>query len=210
MSLHFRVGVTLTEVVYALIIIAFVAAVLFPIFQHPISNNPRTSCASNMKQLGLALTQYEQDADENFPAGTNPAGNGWAGELYPFTNSTGVYRCPDDTEKGKFISYAENHNLVKQNANSLARPGVTVELYEFTTLNCDPAALETNSAVGISTPQDSKRHDGSTFNSTYSLNFLTVDGHVKYLTPRQVSGGPNAIRPKALPKRAYVETFAIK
>ena len=208
MSPHSRAGVAFMEVIYVLLIILFLAAVLFPVFQRPISHSPRSSCQSNMKQLGLAYVQYEQDSDGDFPAGGNSAGNGWAGELYPFTKSTSVYHCPDDAQEGKFISYAENRNLVKQNANSLVRPAATVELYESTTLGCDPSTSETNSVTGRSAPQDSKRHDQSHF--PYALNFLAVDGHVKYLTPGQVSGGLNAVHAKALPQGAVVETFALK
>ena len=209
MSPHFRIGVTFIEVVSAIAIIAVVAAILFPLFQRP-NYNARGYCASNMKQLGLALTQYTQDADGILPTGANPAGNGWAGEIYPFIKYTGVYRCPNDAGEGKFISYAENQNLVKQNDNSLTKPAATVALYEFTTLNCDPSTSEAVSATGLSAPQDSKRHDVGTPQTAYGLNFLAVDGHVKMLTPGQVSGGPSAIRAKTLPQGAYVGTFAIK
>ena len=46
--------------------------------------------------------------------------------------------------------------------------------------------------------------------TTFSLNFLAVDGHVKFLTPEKVSGGPNAVRAKGLQSRKFAETFAIK
>jgi len=210
MSRRSRAGVTFMEIVYALVIIAVVAAVLFPVFQKPVTSNRRASCQSDLKQLGLAIIQYEQDADGGFPKGFNAAGNGWAGQLYPFTRSTGVYRCPNDPHAGNYVSYAENQNLVKRSVNDLATPAATVELYEFTTLNCDPTTVETVSATGLSAPQDSKRHDGDTPQTTYGLNFLTVDGHVKYLTPEKVSGGPGAVRAKALPQGTYMETFAIK
>ncbi len=200
----------LLQIVVALAIIAFIAAVLFPVFQRVRENPHHSSCASNLNQLGLALTQYTQDADEVLPSGTNAAGNGWAGEIYPFARSMYVYRCPDDAEEGKFISYAENQNLVKQNVAGIAKPARTVALYEFSTLNCDPAILETNSATGLSAPQNSTRHDRGTPQTTFGLNFLAMDGHVKYLVPNQVSGGRNAVRAKTLPQGAYLETFAIK
>jgi prepilin-type processing-associated H-X9-DG protein len=208
MSRRSRAGVTFMEIVYALAIIAVVAAIIFPVFQ-PIRHRPRWSCQSNLKQLGLAYIQYEQDDDSNFPVGVNAAGNGWAGQVYPYVGRfASVYQCPDDASEGKFISYAENQNLVKQSVNNLAAPAATVELYEFTTLNCDPASRETVSATGLSAPQNSRRHDSDKF--PFGLNFAFADGHVKYLTPGQVSGGPNAVRAKALPQGTYMETFAIK
>ncbi len=210
MSPRSHIGVTFMQIAGVLAIIAFVSAVLFPVFQKVKENTNRRGCPSNMRQLSIALIQYTQDADGLFPAGANAAGNGWAGEIYPFVKSIEVYHCRDDAEDGKFISYAENRNLVKQNSVNLPAPNRTVALYEFTTLDCDPAAAETVSAIGLSAPQDSRRHYGSTPQTAYGLNFLAVDGQVKFLTPGQVSGGPQAVRPKTLPQGAVVETFAIK
>lgn len=195
------------QIIAVLAIILFVAAVLFPVFQkvHEGNRNSRAACPSNLNQLGLALTQYTQDSDDKLPSGVNAAGNGWAGQLYPFTKSTAVYQCPDDIQEGKYISYAENQNLVKQSLESLPAPDRTVALYEFSTLNCDPSMGETVSATGLNAPQDSKRH-----NDEFGLNFLAVDGHVRYLKPGQVSGGPNAAHAKMLPQGTYLETFAMK
>ena len=208
MSPRSRTGVTFIEVVSVIAIIAVVAAIIFPVFQKVRDNPHHGSCASNMKQLGLAMTQYSQDADGSFPAGTNSAGNGWAGEIYPFIKSTSVYYCPNDPQEGKFISYAENRNMVKQNSVDLPTPAATVAVYETTTLNCDPSTPETVSTTGLSAPQDSKRHDQPNFLN--ALNFAFADGHVKYLMPEKVSGGSNAVRAKMLPQGAYVGTFAVK
>ena len=192
----------LGQIAAALCFIGIIAAILFPVFQK-VHEGSHRSCASNMKQLGLAFIQYTQDADEKYPQGVNAAGNGWAGQIYPFIKSTDVYHCPDDPHDGKFISYAENQNLVGQSVAVLNNPAATVALYELTTLDCDPSALETNSATGLSAPQDSTRHD----NHTYTLNFGTADGHVRLLRPWQVSAGGNA---EGLPQGAIIETFAAK
>ena len=56
-----------------------------------------------MKQLGLAFIQYTQDGDEKLPNGSwirfgnQNEGVGWAGQLYSYTKSTGLYKCPDDS-----------------------------------------------------------------------------------------------------------------
>ena len=109
-------GFTLIELLVVIAIIAILAAILFPVFQSVRENARRTACVSNEKQMGLAMTQYTQDADERFPQGysTDPVTGtplDWGNAIYPYikngnasnTNGTtpvyngkgGVFSCPD-------------------------------------------------------------------------------------------------------------------
>ena len=193
-----------TQIVAVTCIVALVAAILFPVFQK-VHEYSGPGCSSNMKQLGLAYAQYEQNNDNIYPSGTTAAGNGWAGQLYPYIKSTRTYHCQNDAHDGPFISYAENRNLVGIRVKVLTNPAATVELYEFSTLNCDPSTPETVSATGLSAPQDSTRHT-----SDFGLNFLMADGGTKWLLPAQVSNGQGAVSPKMLPSGKMVRTFAVK
>ena len=62
-----RKGFTLIELLVVIAIISILASILFPVFARARENARRTSCLSNMKQIGLGLMQYTQDYDERYP-----------------------------------------------------------------------------------------------------------------------------------------------
>lgn len=139
-------GFTLIELLVVIAIIAILAAILFPVFQKVRENARRTSCLSNEKQLGLAFTQYTQDADERYPYGINNSaaggknlGQGWGGQLYQYVKSTGVYKCPDDGTNPAAaagglmaypVSYAFNANAKGAALSQFNAPASSVLLCE--------------------------------------------------------------------------------
>src|SRR5260370_6629248 len=64
-----RRGFTLIELLVVIAIIAILAAILFPVFARAREQARKTTCLSNMKQIGLSLGMYLQDNDEVFPPG---------------------------------------------------------------------------------------------------------------------------------------------
>jgi prepilin-type N-terminal cleavage/methylation domain-containing protein len=139
---------TLIELLVVIAIIAILAAILFPVFAQAREKARQASCISNNKQVGLALLQYVQDYDEQFPIGRNIStastalvpGRGWAGTIYPYTKNAQVLRCPDDaTLPGTFngvslypVSLVYNINLPRTGAAiaSMNAPASTVLLAE--------------------------------------------------------------------------------
>jgi prepilin-type N-terminal cleavage/methylation domain-containing protein/prepilin-type processing-associated H-X9-DG protein len=143
-------GFTLIELLVVIAIIAILAAILFPVFAKAREKARQASCQSNEKQLGLSFIQYTQDYDEKWPSGYNNnttftptsallAGAGWAGQIYSYTKSTGIYKCPDDstatiagTPTSYPVSYVYNSDIANgpiTNA-SFSAPASTVVLAE--------------------------------------------------------------------------------
>ena len=102
-----RSAFTLIELLVVIAIIAILAAILFPVFARARENARRSSCTSNLKQIGLGIIQYAQDYDEKLPRnwvgsnGTdyngNPIGVKWMDMVQPYIKSTQLFNCPSDS-----------------------------------------------------------------------------------------------------------------
>ncbi len=81
-----RRAFTLIELLVVIAIIAVLAAILFPVFAQVRDKARETTCASNLKQFGIAFSMYASDYDGIFP---NPGGRGMKrnGAAYPYVAS---------------------------------------------------------------------------------------------------------------------------
>ena len=61
-----RDGFTLIELLVVIAIIAILASILFPVFSQARKSARQITCASNMRQMGLALGMYMSDYDERW------------------------------------------------------------------------------------------------------------------------------------------------
>jgi general secretion pathway protein G len=106
----------LVELLVVLGILGILAGLLFPAFSRARREGQQTACASNLRQLGVALSLYRQDYDGLYPAAVNPADaahpDAWAQYpefmaaiprlpqfhqvLAPYTKSKAIFRCPAD------------------------------------------------------------------------------------------------------------------
>lgn len=59
-----KTGFTLIEMLVVISIIAVLAAILFPLFARARENARRSSCQSNLRQIGLGMLQYCGDYDD--------------------------------------------------------------------------------------------------------------------------------------------------
>lgn len=108
---------TLIELLVVISIIALLAAILFPVFARVRENARRTSCQSNLKQIGIAMLQYSQDYDDTIipismtydmavsngrPSNdSTPITPKWMDLSQPYVKSSQVFTCPSDLSTGR-------------------------------------------------------------------------------------------------------------
>src|SRR5690606_7921754 len=134
---------TLIELLVVIAIIAILAAILFPVFARARENARRTSCLSNLKQIGIGVMMYTQDYDEKFPVtawsskqlppngcwysdSSCAAGSTytwfWPQTIYPYTKSDQLFNCPNGeaTAYPYAGNYGANDRVIGASAVSLA------------------------------------------------------------------------------------------
>ena len=87
-----RRGFTMIELTTVIAIIAILAAILFPVFAQAREAARKSSCQSNLHQIGLALQFYARDYGGRLP----PRDNDLRPLVLPYVNSLSVFRCPSD------------------------------------------------------------------------------------------------------------------
>jgi len=200
-------GFTLIELLVVIAIIAILAAILFPVFARARENARRTSCQSNLKQVGLGLRQYSQDNDELFPltyvdvnaSGTfDAADSGWVQSVQPYVKSYQLFQCASETNgmianvgtganptTVGWTDYWYNSNLAGLNESQISFVANTIS-------NGDGDSGTAAYALGNSssaTPWTMGTAPGSGYAVRHldGANFAFADGHVKWLKPNAVA-----------------------
>lgn len=194
-------GFTLIEILVVIAIIAILASILFPVFGRARENARRSSCQSNLKQIGLGFAQYVQDNDGYYPSiAVGPVLTGpnryncWWDCLQPYTKSEQILRCPSDSTPFTWsesvnpsfqISYGANILVLRNGGDPgiseavIEETATTFLAYDSTTFLWGDTGSRGDAIDGV-TPQT------ITFHNTVSrhletCNFLFTDGHVKAL-----------------------------
>ncbi len=171
---------TLIELLVVIAIIAILAAILFPVFARARENARRSSCQSNLKQIGLGMAQYQQDYDERTLAVDETIDYGWFDPLQPYIKSTQVFRCPSLSESwptpadrpdsdyviNGFFTHSLSIAQFQQTAEQIAMGERQQGLEETDYHAWEPTEFEPHL-------QKERHFDGS--------NYLFADSHVKWL-----------------------------
>ena len=155
-GLHRRHGFTLIELLVVIAIIAILAAILLPVFARARAKARKTQCLSNLKQLGLGVTMYEQDYDEVMPPwgygdtskhddGTNNVVDGfysWDTLVNPYLRNQQILFCTDNHFGKGLRSYAaaryaftsclasESNRFFVVTTGSMPDPSSTIMLFD--------------------------------------------------------------------------------
>ncbi|BDI33637.1 hypothetical protein CCAX7_56880 [Capsulimonas corticalis] len=203
-------GFTLIELLVVIAIIAILAAILFPVFAKAREKARQTSCASNLKQIGLAMTQYVQDNDETFPFGGTTMIEGHQVNmfygLYPYTKSVAVFACPSNSINQKAIGYGNTGQIPADLPQMPASYSTPYQLFDgrfgaphtIAWLQEPSAKLmvtEANQYAGFNeTNLAWDDWNGNQFQQqgfaghTGTMNVLFCDSHVKNVRPENTAG----------------------
>lgn len=101
-------GFTLIELLVVVAIVSLLTAILFPVFSRVREQARKSSCASNLKQIGLGWLQYSQDYDERVMPRDSGTSSGktyyWWGSWVPATSTL-------KENEGMLQPYMKNHQI---------------------------------------------------------------------------------------------------
>jgi len=173
---------TLIELLVVIAIIAILAAILFPVFARARENARKSSCQSNLKQIGLGQLQYLQDYDERYPkVGASADVNGWASTLQPYLKSTQILQCPSETNGpaasgsygAGYSDYWMNGNVDGASQAELTSVASTILMGDGENGGSNYSINDTSTTAAAATGLVAQRHlEGS--------NYAFADGHVKW------------------------------
>lgn len=98
-------GFTLIELLVVISIVAILVSIMLPALKNARALARQTACGSNLKQIGLYITVYQNEHDGYFP-GRITGGGQFFTDLEPYTGLTatevnrpakaGIFHCPSD------------------------------------------------------------------------------------------------------------------
>jgi len=205
-----RSGFTLIELLVVIAIIAILAAILFPVFAQAREKARSTTCLSNFKQLGTAVTMYTQDYEGAYPlAWYDKPQYGFDCVLQPYIKNVQVFDCPSNKTTPRYWDgyvtyfnipppgipgdYAMNGDLANRNGLGLNEANVQAPADTILMTEIWDTRLKTKHSVkGLGSVGDGPQHEIFTTNKDNvcqripftihqgGSNFNFCDGHAKW------------------------------
>lgn len=145
---------TLIEVLVCVAIIAILSGLLFAVLSPAKASAHKATCTSNLRQIGLAVSLYEQDHDDQMPYF---AFNGWVDPnrnthgkdlLAPYGTTDDLYLCADRPSdmfsRSKGAAYVLRFSQIAQPADHLKVLNWRVVPDAETVIAYDPNHMEHN------------------------------------------------------------------
>lgn len=185
---------TLIELLVVIAIIAILAAILFPVFGRARENARRSSCQSNLKQIGIGALQYSQDYDEKFMMEDDGVYS-YKQTIQPYLKSAQIWACPSNPEN-KDIDFAADPaaNIPAIVGSYSSNPRVILPKWagqkglSLSFVNSPTQKImiaESFNAFGYMYPWANGGTTDGFAGHLGTSNYLFIDGHVKAYRPFQ-------------------------
>lgn len=212
-------GFTLIELLVVVAILAVLAGILFPVFARAREAGRKAVCASNIRQIGLALLMYTDDYDESFPNTGDPylwMGRRWRWVLQPYLAMVGqrdpsapgdpnrsinfspqILYCPSDAvAPAQWDSTSYGYSAAFYHSPAHINAMRTPDLYAGAPPPCVSQAL-----AAVAFPSQKAiaaewlaNHEGIAegwWSWKGARTYLFVDGHAKYVPARRIRPANN-------------------
>lgn len=216
-----RRGFTLVELLVVIAILGLLMAMLLPAVQSARASARRAHCASNFRQIGLAMHQYCDTRRGRFPGSSHDdPDKSWIYTLAPFMESCDAVRiCPSDLKSearrdARLSSYVFNGYLVTdipgaiRNFRKLRETSKTITVFEIA--DAAPVSIDydhvhsynwfTNSNLNGGRTWDAINFDISTERHGAAAHYLYADNHVESIPAETIRAWVDARRNFAKPR----------
>ena len=212
---------TLIELLVVIAIIAILAAILFPVFGRARENARRSSCLSNLKQMGLGVMQYTQDYDENYPLWNNNDSSGWNKhswdyQIQPYVKSTQIFVCPSDSTtvsvdpKRSYSANCGDSNTTTDDDRPLNYQNKSISIAKLVDSSGTILITERPNAANklgseswseVKSPSGTNPQLNSPLTTPSHFDgwaYMFCDGHAKWLLPARTVGTGTVSAPKGM------------